>query len=172
MSKDVTDAHSQGYAPTLNDLWQGQVRSRWMSTERRVPKVTNLFSRGGSRKARGTLKPLSGTRWKVFKGGASPLFPRETKKQSHDVQCDFAVMHHGIDTFLQCQSSPSCDINMYYATPCKVVILRACTNKVYMHYGSVCILQISARPWKYSGRRISHVLWCQYTRVQTGNAPW
>ena len=37
-------------------------------------------------------------------------------------------------------------MNMYYATPCKIAELRVYIDEVYMHYGSVCILQTNARP--------------------------
>ena len=83
---------------------------------------------------------------KSSRAAQATLFPQETKKTSHDLHCDFAITHRDVDTFLQCQSSTSCDMNMYYATPCKIAELRAHIDEVYMHYDSVCILQTNARP--------------------------
>ena len=110
------------------------------------PKVTNLFSRGAHGGLEQPWNPFRAQGGKSSRAAQAPFSHRKQKKQSHDLQCDFAIMHRGVDIFLQCQSNPSCDMNMYYATPCKIAILPACTNKVYMHYDSVCILQTNARP--------------------------
>ena len=39
-------------------------------------------------------------------------------------------------------------MNMYYATPCKIVELRAYIDEVYIHYDSVCILQTNGKGMK------------------------